>query len=642
MDIVVSNRVAEKKEISNLDFVSTPYLQSLFPFYKGDFEEYVDFIQNTLNIPNDEFEQANSFDEVLQRANKHRELIINSFKNINIDKFDSRLLDVINAKSLPNVNETDFFKLTFNLSNYSNENVKQQIKDVFLQTNTDSFIDFKNIDGDDLEIYYYKRGIYDDNEKIVIANARDRVTLANNFAEAKDNNFICSKFISKMSYLLSDKNIDFLKDSFVSEYFNGTQKVQNKRSIKEIIYFDKLTKEEKKEALNKEKLNKVANEIAKQELKDEANLRRNSLKAGSNDKQIENAITNISLRVRQRAEEEQTAINTSNIDKIEEISKENLTISQQSIDDIIKKSFEIYKQKEREKTEIRLNKAQKDSENAYFDLKKNLQENLSIIDALDYIRQKYGNEDTIRFASFQFSQDILNVNFRDNEIKDLKSIIKELNEKIKEHDNIIEKKEHHISELKSAIAKKSNEVTQLKEDLENQQNDFKFSLEKQADYFSKQTNEQIDRVTKEFEKIIADKERDLDESDDIIRGLEDELNNANEKNKELEDKVSEISAINAKTEFYEQEAKNLLEKNKELMVENAELKSNGKITSILEAQLEKSNAQVQILMDFLKGKNQSQSQDNNQQVVTKTMKNLENNDEDNLNLENIIIRKKLN
>lgn len=124
-------------------------------------------------------------------------------------------------------------------------------------------------------------------------------------------------------------------------------------------------------------------------------------------------------------------------------------------------------------------------------------------------------------------------------------------------------------------------------------------------------------------------------------GLEDELNNSNEKNKELEDKVSEISALSAKADFYTQEANHLLEKNKELIAENAELKANSKITSILEIQLEKSNAQIQILMDFLKGKKLSQSQEDNQQVVSKTMKDSVNSNEDNLNLENIIIRKKI-
>ncbi|MBR6611583.1 MAG: hypothetical protein IKK93_04985 [Campylobacter sp.] len=635
MDIIVSNREADIKEL-NVDFqISIPYFYALYEHFKGTQDEYVQYVKS-LNL--DYVFQQNDVAELLENANVIRETIIENFKNGNISSFDKELLNCINAKSLPKINENDFYKLTFNMSNFANEDDKKAIKDIFLDLNSNSFLYLKNIDNDDLELFYCKRGIYKEDDKYVITNARERATIIENFSSAKDNNFISAKFISDFAFKLS--NAGFKNDNFSCEYFNGHSKELKKKSLDEIMYYANLSIKEKKEALEKEKISKQASEIASKEIKSENNSRRNSLKAGSNDKQIDNAFANITIRSNEKSAKNITKLDVSNAESIEEISMNNKTITQQSINDIIEKSFELYRQKEREKTELRLKKAQKDSENAYFDLKRNMQESGSLIDSLDYIRQKYGNEDTIRFASFQFTQDILNSKQKDDEILELKSVVKDLNENIRSHNDVLEKKDNYISELKSAVAKKSAEVTRLNEDLSNKQEEFQSILEQQADDFTNSTNSKIDEITEKFEKLLNERDEAIAESNELIKDFELELEKIKEKNENLTEKVNSIPSLESEISFFKNELEKQNQMNQRLLEENSRLKASNENVEFLKSQLEKSNSQIQILMEVLSNKpNHSQNyQENttNKQNITIEENNNNTNDNDDLGIDKII------
>lgn len=634
MDIIVSNRKADIKEL-DLNFqVSIPYFYALWRYFEGDNDEYTRYIKS-LNL--DYVFQQNDVAELLKNANIIRETIIENFKNGNISSFDKELLNCINAKYLPQINEDDFYKLTFNISNFSNENDKKAIKDIFLSLNSNSFLYLKNIDNDDLELFYCKRGIYKEDDKYIITNARERTTIIENFSSAKDNNFICAKFVSDFAFKLSSAG--FKNDNFAYEYFNGNNKALKKTSLDEIMYYANLSIKEKKEALEKEK----ASEIANKEIKSENNSRRNSLKAGSNDKQIDNAFANITIRGNEKLAENITKLDASNAEYVEEISMNNKTITQQSINDIIEKSFELYRQKEREKTEIRLKKAQKDSENAYFDLKRNMQETGSLIDSLDYIRQKYGNEDTIRFASFQFTQDILNSKQKDDEILELKSVVKNLNENINSHNDILEKKDNYISELKSAVAKKSAEVTKLNEDLSNKQEEFQNILEQQANDFTNSTNAQINEITDKFKKLLDERDEAIAESDDIIKDFEFQLEKQKEINENLNQKVNTIPSLQSEITFFKSELEKQNQINQRLLEENSRLKASNENVEFLKSQLEKSNSQIQILMEVLSNKpNQSQNYQEdtiNKQNITSEKNNNNTNDNDDLGIDKIIKNK---
>lgn len=635
MDIIVSNREADIKEL-NVDFqVSIPYFYALWEHFNGSYDEYSQYVKS-LNL--DYMFQQSDVAELLENANVIRETIIENFKNGNISSFDKELLNYINAKSLPKINENDFYKLTFNISNFANEDDKKAIKDIFLDLNSNSFLCLKNIDNDDLELFYYKRGIYKEDDKYVITNARERTTIIENFSSAKDNNFISAKFISDFAFKLSKAG--FKNDNFSYEYFNGHSRELKKNSLDEIMYYANLSIKEKKEALEKEKLSKQASEIASKEIKSENNSRRNSLKAGSNDKQIDNAFANITIRSNEKSAENITKLDVSNAEYVEEISMNNKTITQQSIDNIIKKSFELYRQKEREKTELRLKKAEKDSENAYFDLKRNMQESGSLIDSLDYIRQKYGNEDTIRFASFQFTQDILNSKQKDDEISELKSVVKDLNENIRSHNDVLEKKDNYISELKSAVAKKSAEVTRLNEDLSNKQEEFQSILEQQANDFTNSTNAQINEITDKFQKLLDERDEAIAESDDIIKDFEFQLEKQKEINENLNQKVNTIPSLQSEITFFKSELEKQNQINQRLLEENSRLKASNENVEFLKSQLEKSNSQIQILMEVLSNKpNHSQNyQENttNKQNITIEENNNNTNNNDDLGIDKII------
>lgn len=321
----------------------------------------------------------------------------------------------------------------------------------------------------------------------------------------------------------------------------------------------------------------------------------------------------------------------------------NKTITQQNINDIIKKSFELYKQKEREKTEIRLKKAQKDSENAYFDLKRNMQETGSLIDSLDYIRQKYGNEDTIRFASFQFTQDILNSKQKDDEISELKSVVKNLNENIRSHNDILEKKDNHISELKSAVAKKSAEVTKLNEDLSNKQEEFQNILEQQANDFTNSTNSQINEITDKFKKLLDERDEVIEESESIIKDFEFQLDKQKEINEDLTQKVNTIASLQSEITFFKSELEKQNQINQRLLEENSRLKASNENVEFLKSQLEKSNSQIQILMEVLSNKpnhsqNYQEDTTNKQNIAIKENNN-NTKDNDDLGIDKIIKNK---
>ena len=98
MDIIVSNREADIKEL-NVDFqISIPYFYALWEHFKGSDDEYSQYVKS-LNL--DYMFQQNDVAELLENANVIRETIIENFKNGNISSFDKELLNCINAKSLP-------------------------------------------------------------------------------------------------------------------------------------------------------------------------------------------------------------------------------------------------------------------------------------------------------------------------------------------------------------------------------------------------------------------------------------------------------------------------------------------------------------------------------------------------------------
>lgn len=292
--------------------------------------------------------------------------------------------------------------------------------------------------------------------------------------------------------------------------------------------------------------------MAKKEIKDEINAQRVSLAKDSTTKSLE---------------EQKTPVRLANIKTLNEELPKNPKQEenpQEKIEKIINESFELYYQKELEKTQIRLEKAKKDSFNAYDDLKMNLNNGLSIIEALKIIQQKYRNEDTINFASLLFSKDILNIKEKELELKSLKEELESSYHIQNTLNDEITKREETISKLKGTIQVKVNEMTALKLEFE----------------------EEIESL-KEAELKFKELEKHTKEQDEIITDLDNENQSLSDENKALKEEKIKLEANHSflqntlkeykeKEAFYKQELINLKSLEKKAMsleLENENLKT---------------------------------------------------------------------
>ncbi|EGK8000726.1 hypothetical protein IO363_001137 [Campylobacter upsaliensis] len=522
-------------------------LESLKIFYKKDDISYFDFLESKgINY----FKNFKNIFELNNELNAEIKIFNDLASKEELMGFDFKASSLL-KRNLKTLSDNDYYKLNLDLRELNNNDDFTKIKDIFLNLNSISLVDFKEVGEQRLSLIYNKRGASIYNDEFVLANARDNINLLENFKEAKDNNFIVARFILELARKFKEENIN---ESFSYKFSsNGTEVIKD---IDEIIYWGSLNKEEKEELKAKAKeqngLNEKAIQIAKKEIKDEINAQRASLAKDSTTKSLE---------------EQKTPVRLANIKTLnEELSKnpkqeEN---PQEKIEKIINESFEFYYQKELEKTQIRLEKAKKDSFNAYDDLKMNLNNGLSIIEALKIIQQKYRNEDTINFASLLFSKDILNIKEKELELKSLKEELESLYHIQNTLNDEITKREETISKLKGTIQVKVNEMTALKLEFE----------------------EEIESL-KEAELKFKELEKHTKEQDEIITDLDNENQSLSDENKALKEEKIKLEANHSflqntlkeykeKEAFYKQELSNLKSLEKKAMsleLENENLKT---------------------------------------------------------------------
>lgn len=591
MFIEIKNRKADFSEL-NIDFMhKTPIIDTLHSYWQGNDKEFMDYTKSIglefINI------RPNSLYELHSLANANLEKIQKAFSKQNVGKFDFRIVGAFKSKNMQSFNEDDYLKLTLDLSNYKDEEVKNQIKEIFLSSKSRSLLDFKNINGDICEMYYFKKGLFESNDEIKVVTTRDRVTLLENWQEPKDNNFICSGFLLSMAKKMQEIGLDEENFSHIYIVGNGIKKDMT-RNVSEIASYANLSNAEKKEKNEFETMRKEAEQEAIKEIKKENADMRASLKQDSNDEvMLKPSSSQVRFSVRDMQE---AKLDNNDIPNLEESIKQNEVKNAKSIEEVIKNSFEFYKQKEREKTEIRLQKAEKEAQNAYYDLKQNLNDGLSILDGINFLKQKYRNEDTIHFASTLFAKDILEVKAKDDQISNLKDIIKEQEKQTQNAIEAVEKREKTISELKSTLTKKSNDFNLLKEE---------FQAEK--DSFETQITTKINELKDEYEKIITENNEIIEESKSII----DEIETENEK---LKASNAEISQKNQKLELDLKDAQNLNDKSnlelKFLSEQNENLKNdkvkNETLINTLQERLHGYEMQVENFMKILSGSQNSQ------------------------------------
>ncbi|EAJ5119070.1 hypothetical protein A0049_08465 [Campylobacter upsaliensis] len=522
-------------------------LESLKIFYKKDDISYFDFLESKgINY----FKNFKNIFELNNELNAEIKIFNDLASKEELMGFDFKASSLL-KRNLKTLSDNDYYKLNLDLRELNNNDDFTKIKDIFLNLNSISLVDFKEVGEQRLSLIYNKRGVSIYNDEFVLANARDNINLLENFKEAKDNNFIVARFILELARKFKEENIN---ESFSYKFSsNGTEVIKD---IDEIIYWGSLNKEEKEELKAKAKeqngLNEKAIQIAKKEIKDEINAQRASLAKDSTTKSLE---------------EQKTPVRLANIKTLNEELPKNPKQEenpQEKIEKIINESFELYYQKELEKTQIRLEKAKKDSFNAYDDLKMNLNNGLSIIEALKIIQQKYRNEDTINFASLLFSKDILNIKEKELELKSLKEELESSYHIQNTLNDEITKREETISKLKGTIQVKVNEMTALKLEFE----------------------EEIESL-KEAELKFKELEKHTKEQDEIITDLDNENQSLSDENKALKEEKIKLEANHSflqntlkeykeKEAFYKQELinlKSLEKKTMSLELENENLKT---------------------------------------------------------------------
>lgn len=524
-----------------------PLLDSLSLFYNKGEMDYLEFIEaKGMNY----YKKFRNIFELNQELNQEVKIFNELASKEELIGFDFKAINLL-KRNLKPLSDNDYYRLNFDLRELSHQENLTRIKDIFLETDSVSLVDFKEASEQRLSLVYNKRGASVYNDEWVLSNARDNINLLENFKEAKDNNFIVARFILHFALKLKEAGID---ESFSYKFSsNGTEMV---KSMDEIIYWGALKKDEK-EALKakereKQELSHKAEELAKKEIKAELNASRASLAKDS----------------LQSLDELKSPVKLANIksfnEEIPQIPKQDF---QEKIEKIIQDSFELYQQKELEKTQIRLEKAKKDSLNAYDDLKINLNKGLSIIEALKFIQQKYRNEDTINFASLLFSQDILTLKEKENEIRALKTELEDAYNTQESLNDEITKREESIAKLKGTIQVKVNEIIALKLEFE----------------------EEIETL-KESELKLKELEKHSVEQDTLIDDLDKENQKLSDTNKILEEKNIRLEFENENLKSKEQSFKEEL---KEL---NYKIKENFK----QEFEIEKLKLENEHLKDALK------------------------------------------
>lgn len=497
-------------------------LDSLKIFYQDNEYEYMNFLESVgINY----YEEFNNIFELNNTINKEIKILNDIATKQNLDKFDFRAVNLL-KRNLKEINDSEYYKLNLDLRHLNDNSTLSAIKDAFILTNGVSLVEFKDIEDERISLIYHKKGAMVYDNELLLHNARaEKVQLLENFKEPKDNNFILTRFLVDFSRKLKELGIN---ESFCYTYEMGGSTKEIIKDIDEIIYWGSLSKEEKeikKESLKKEQdLNNKATELAKSEIKEERNSLRDSLKKESKNEVLEektlprlNNLKNTKLENENRESHQKV-----------ESPKSEIT-SEEQIQQIINDSFEVYTQKEIEKTNIRLEKAKKDSFNAYEDLKANLKDGLSILEAIKNIQQKYRNEDTINFATLLFSKDILNLKAKEEEIKNLTSELENsyhLQEKLNDE---ITKREETISKLKGTMQGKINEMTALK---------YEFEEKMQEVAETKMKLKELEKYSSEQETTIAD--------------LDNENQELSNKNKELNNEKIKLESQNAYLKTREQ------------------------------------------------------------------------------------------
>lgn len=152
---------------------------------------------------------------------------------------------------------------------------------------------------------------------------------------------------------------------------------------------------------------------------------------------------------------------------------------------------------------------------------------MTLLDSINYIKQKYRNDDTVNFASLLLTKDILEVVRKDNKILDLKANIQENELEISKITELVAKRENTIKELQSTLTKKNNEINIMNEKHEESMQILIKESENNIKAIQDEIDTRLKNLNDEFRKDINERDVIIDEQEKFIAKLkfENEIDN---------------------------------------------------------------------------------------------------------------------
>lgn len=458
-----------------IDLWQTP-ISALLPFWEGEQAEFAEFCKTHRLY----WHNVATIDEAKRQAADVIEQMNALFKR-EIGRFDFRLATALNTRGLSSIADVEIAHLHISLHDCSEQDIAH-FKQVFSELSTRSFLDFRCLHAQSVELYYSRRGYYEHENRLAIHTAKQAYSLKDNFKNPKDNNFILSGICLELAHQIPHLSLRYT-------YTNGMGgKVDCELSGEDIL-----------QASEQKKQQTIARADAKAELQKEAQKTRVSLPPESIEERLQKAPTQIRFA------------------------------PNDAIADFFERNFEAYKRKEEEKCALRLEKAKEQAMNAYDYLHTQLESGITIKEALELVKQKYRDDDTTNLASLLLTKDLLNLAHKDTEILALKEQCAQNEQTLDEYQKTIAKREETIGSLRATISEKVNEYNLYKEKAEQ-------LLQQSLDELAERLQKDIDKLA----ALLTQKESELDEQSTLIDRLNIENGFLKERCEELKEKNEKL------------------------------------------------------------------------------------------------------
>lgn len=479
------------KDLADIDpklIKRTPILPVLEHYYLG--ENFSDFEKQIIGKDKLEFKTSGALKSGIENIEK---AIKDYFKSKeNAKNFDHRLASLINGRFFKDIAETSWECLEFSFDGFDDEQ-REFLKQAFKNGDNISFCSYITFDNDDFKIFYNRKCLVDDAGELRLLTAKaDRITLSTP-KELKDCNVVSLKIIESLATTLYNFGLDV---PFSYTYTNQAGKQIKKSSVNEILIHNADMAEAVEATINAEKKAQEVKEIAAAEIKAETMEKRASLPPESIKKELAKNETILKF----------------DLEKADELYIDFAT-------------------KELEKTKQKLQKAQEQSKEAYASIKNQIAQGTTFADAFKYVKQQYSDY-ALDFALLKLTQDLAEIQIKENEINNLKLSINEKNAELEKKEEALGKAEENARAWQGNYNKKDTELAQAKNDFKQA----KEALEKEAKKAINQLKNTLKAELDEAEKVIKEQNEAINHLKDIQKNYHMALEAENK----LESKYNEL------------------------------------------------------------------------------------------------------